>query len=82
MVQQKLQNDKARRGAKTNLNRSIDSVSSPAEHEVNDMFRVYDAVQDIISSREPKILIDESDPNASDIMCNFVPMLKEYLTRT
>ncbi|ORX58044.1 hypothetical protein DM01DRAFT_1333725 [Hesseltinella vesiculosa] len=53
-------------------------VQSSAEKAVKDMFQMFDAVKD--ESSNAKLLMDEDDEEADDIMCNFIPMVKEYLS--
>lgn len=46
-----------------------------------DMFSMYEAVREDEHPKAPKLFPDEDNADDEDIMCNFIPMVKEYLTR-
>ncbi|CAO3613537.1 unnamed protein product [Cunninghamella blakesleeana] len=54
-------------------------VKSSSEKAAEDLFKMYDAVK-IDNNSGPKLIIDEDDDEADELMCNFIPMVKEYLT--
>lgn len=45
------------------------------------MFNMYEAVREDEHPKAPKLFPDEDNADDEDIMCNFIPMVKEYLTR-
>ncbi|CDH53955.1 predicted protein [Lichtheimia corymbifera JMRC:FSU:9682] len=45
-----------------------------------DMFNMYEAVREDEHPKAPKLFPDEDNADDEDIMCNFIPMVKEYLT--
>ncbi|KAI8069880.1 hypothetical protein BC940DRAFT_296391 [Gongronella butleri] len=53
-------------------------VQSSDEKAVQDMFDMYDAVKD--EEKGPQLYMDEDEEDPDDIMCNFIPMVKEYLS--
>ncbi|KAI9303039.1 hypothetical protein BJ944DRAFT_250995 [Cunninghamella echinulata] len=67
-----------------NQNRSQKNSSMPPEVQCSsqkaaeDLFKMYDAIK--IENTGPKLIVDEDEEDPGDIMCNFIPMVKEYLT--
>ncbi|CAO3595166.1 unnamed protein product [Absidia cylindrospora] len=56
------------------------TVQSSSEKAAEDLFQLYEAVKDEKHRDEPKLFMDDDEENPDDIMCNFIPMVKEYLT--
>nr|CAG8435430.1 8163_t:CDS:10 [Entrophospora candida] len=63
-----------------NRQKGIESVfteDNETENEtIHDIFMMYDAVKE----EKPNKNIEEPNDNESDIMCNFIPLVKQYLT--
>ncbi|SAL98196.1 hypothetical protein [Absidia glauca] len=55
-------------------------VQSSAEKAAEDLFQMYEAVKEEKHKEDPRLFIDEDEEDPDDIMCNFIPMVKEYLT--
>ncbi|KAG1171289.1 hypothetical protein G6F70_007312 [Rhizopus microsporus] len=56
-------------------------VQSSSERAAEDLFQMYEAVRDDeTTAKQPKLILDEDTEDVDDIMCNFIPMIKEYLT--
>ncbi|CEG65326.1 hypothetical protein RMATCC62417_02129 [Rhizopus microsporus] len=56
-------------------------VQSSSEKAAEDLFQMYEAVKDDeTTAKQPKLILDEDTEDVDDIMCNFIPMIKEYLT--
>ncbi|KAI8088686.1 uncharacterized protein BX664DRAFT_331121 [Halteromyces radiatus] len=55
-------------------------VQSSSEKAAEDLFQMYEAVKDEKREPGPKLFVDDEEENPDDIMCNFIPMVKEYLT--
>ncbi|KAI8968976.1 hypothetical protein BDF20DRAFT_137537 [Mycotypha africana] len=59
------------------------SVRSAAEVAATDLFNMFEAVKDEdkkASKPKVNIMLDDDIEDPDDIMCNFIPMIKEYLT--
>ncbi|KAL9559356.1 hypothetical protein PS6_000823 [Mucor atramentarius] len=56
------------------------SVQSSSEKAAKDLFQMYEAVKDEDTSKQAKLFVDDDIEDPDDIMCNFIPMVKEYLT--
>ncbi|KAI7891301.1 uncharacterized protein EV154DRAFT_508596 [Mucor mucedo] len=54
-------------------------VQSAAEKAAKDLFQMYEAVKDEETSKA-NLFMDDDTEDPDDIMCNFIPMVKEYLT--
>ncbi|CAO3620548.1 unnamed protein product [Mucor hiemalis] len=54
-------------------------VQSSSEKAAKDLFQMYEAVKDDEKSKA-NLLMDDDIEDPDDIMCNFIPMVKEYLT--
>ncbi|OBZ89389.1 putative RNA polymerase II nuclear localization protein SLC7A6OS [Choanephora cucurbitarum] len=55
-------------------------VQSSSEKAAKDLFNMYEAVKDDKSSKQANLFMDDDIEDPDDIMCNFIPMVKEYLT--
>ncbi|KAL1935103.1 hypothetical protein VTP01DRAFT_4243 [Rhizomucor pusillus] len=55
-------------------------VQSSSEKAAQDLFQMYEAVREDEHQKQPKLFPDEDLAEDDDIMCNFIPMVKEYLT--
>ncbi|KAG2208640.1 hypothetical protein INT46_001366 [Mucor plumbeus] len=55
-------------------------VQSSSEKAAKDLFQMYEAVKDEDNSKQAKLFVDDDIEDPDDIMCNFIPMVKEYLT--
>ncbi|GAN09076.1 solute carrier family 7, member 6 opposite strand [Mucor ambiguus] len=55
-------------------------VQSSSEKAAKDLFQMYEAVKDEDTSKQAKLFVDDDIEDPDDIMCNFIPMVKEYLT--
>ncbi|KAG1148502.1 hypothetical protein G6F37_010846 [Rhizopus arrhizus] len=58
-------------------------VQSSAEKAAQDLFQMFEAVREDETNnnnKQPKLFVDEDADDVDDIMCNFIPMIKEYLT--
>ncbi|KAI8878079.1 hypothetical protein K501DRAFT_288072 [Backusella circina FSU 941] len=58
-------------------------VQSAEEKALDEMFKIHDAIKDDEEDKKgknPKLLLDDDLEDPDDIMCNFIPMIKEYLT--
>ncbi|CAO3674010.1 unnamed protein product [Rhizopus stolonifer] len=57
------------------------AVQSTAEKAAQDLFQMFEAVRDDdTNNNKHKLFADEDTEDLDDIMCNFIPMIKEYLT--
>ncbi|KAF7728242.1 solute carrier 7, member 6 opposite strand [Apophysomyces ossiformis] len=54
-------------------------VQSASDKAAEDLFQMYEAVKEN-DQKQPKLYLDEGIDDPDDIMCNFIPMVKEYLT--
>ncbi|RHZ81410.1 hypothetical protein Glove_120g70 [Diversispora epigaea] len=68
--------DKNRQKSRAQL--SFSGETEEEEEVANELFKMYDAVKEDETTIKPNV-IWENDLD-SDIMCNFIPMIKEYLT--
>ncbi|KAL0088391.1 hypothetical protein J3Q64DRAFT_1725414 [Phycomyces blakesleeanus] len=56
-------------------------VESASEVAAKDLFQMYEAVkEDDKENSKAKLFMDDDTEDPDDIMCNFIPMVKEYLT--
>ncbi|CAG8589109.1 2856_t:CDS:10 [Funneliformis caledonium] len=69
--------DRNRQKSSSSLITSGDDVEDEDEVATN-LFKMYDAVKENVSLIEPKFV--EKDDIDSEIMCNFIPMVRQYLS--
>ncbi|CAG8531370.1 9963_t:CDS:10 [Funneliformis mosseae] len=69
--------DRNRQKSNSSLITSGDDVEDEDEVATN-LFKMYDAVKENVSLIEPKFV--EKDDIDSEIMCNFIPMVRQYLS--
>ncbi|CEP15004.1 hypothetical protein [Parasitella parasitica] len=56
-------------------------VQSSSEKAAKDLFQMFEAVKDEdTASKKANLFVDDDIEDPDDIMCNFIPMVKEYLT--
>ncbi|KAI9025803.1 hypothetical protein CLU79DRAFT_743155 [Phycomyces nitens] len=55
-------------------------VQSASEAAAKDLFQMYEAVKEGEENEKAKLFVDDDIEDPDDIMCNFIPMVKEYLT--
>ncbi|KAG0167231.1 solute carrier 7, member 6 opposite strand [Apophysomyces sp. BC1034] len=85
MMQQQLKTTRQARYRVINQNRAKTSnnlppvVQSASDKAAEDLFQMYEAVKED-EKKQPKLFMDEGMDDPDDIMCNFIPMVKEYLT--
>ncbi|KAI8645796.1 hypothetical protein BD408DRAFT_440560 [Parasitella parasitica] len=56
------------------------AVQSSSEKAAKDLFQMFEAVKDEDTTKQAKLFVDDDIEDPDDIMCNFIPMVKEYLT--
>lgn len=86
LVREQKENSSKARYRVVNQNRSKATedappvVQSSSEKAAEDLFQMYEAVKDEEESKQAKLFVDDDIEDPDDIMCNFIPMVKEYLT--